>query len=103
MMVADHAAAADDRGDNNDNILVYMGGVVPQHLKNIITHAIIDKSVREIDDEAFVNCPRLLDVEGHDGVERVGRFTFRHCPMLRRVNLPCVRFIEEEALMIARS
>ena len=78
-------------------------GTLIFRLKNIITHAIIDKSVREIDDEAFVNCPRLLDVEGHDGVERVGRFTFRHCPMLRRVNLPCVRFIEEEALMIARS
>ncbi len=80
MMVADHAAAADDRGDNNDNILVYMGGVVPQHLKNIITHAIIDKSVREIDDEAFYNCPNLLDVKGHNGVETVRKWVFCSCP-----------------------
>ena len=39
---------------DNDIIFVYIGGGrVPEHLREIITHARIDKSVREIDDEAF--------------------------------------------------
>ena len=75
--MADHA---DDDVDNNNIIYIYTGGRVPQHLKNIITHAIIDKSVREIDDEAFYNCPNLLDVKGHDGVETVRKWVFCSCP-----------------------
>ena len=84
---------------DNDIIFVYIGGGrVPEHLREIITHARIDKSVREIDNNAFDGCPRLLDVEGHDGVERVGTNAFYICPLLRRVNLPCVKVIDESGI-----
>jgi hypothetical protein len=47
--MADHAAA--------DDIFVYTGGQVPEHLREIITHARIDESVREIDERAFKDVP----------------------------------------------
>jgi hypothetical protein len=46
--MADHA--------DDDDIFVYMGGRVPEHLSRIITHARIDESVTTIDDGAFSNC-----------------------------------------------
>lgn len=45
--------------DNRDIIFVYAGGGVPEHLREIITHARVDKSVRENEVRAFSFCPRL--------------------------------------------
>ena len=38
------------------DIYVYRGGRVPEHLRQRITHARIDKSVKIIDEIAFDNC-----------------------------------------------
>ena len=74
-----------------------MGGRVPEHFRAHITRARVHKSVTAIDDNAFRNCPRLLDVEGHDGVEGVGANAFYNCPSLRWVQLPGVKIIDENA------
>jgi hypothetical protein len=86
--MADHAI---DDGEND--IFVYTGGQVPQHLKNIITHARIDESITEVDDEAFLNCPNLQSVDCHARVEKIGKSTFRNCPRLRSIKLPGVKKI----------
>ncbi len=86
--MADHAA---DDGENN--IFVYTGGQVPQHLKNIITHARIDESITEVDDEAFLHCLILQSVDCHAGVEKIGKAAFKYCSRLRRIKLPGVKKI----------
>ena len=84
--------------DNRDIIFVYAGGVVPEHLREIITHARVDKSVRENEVRAFSFCPRLYTgCGGHDRVERVGEWAFRHCPLLRRAKFPGLKIISEFA------
>ena len=81
--MADHAE--DDVNDDGD-IFVYRGGHVPLH----ITHVLIDKSVNEIEDNAFNSCQDLLTVDTHDGIRRVGWCAFQYCRSLRRINLKSV-------------
>ena len=76
--MADHA---DD--DSGDGIFIYRGGRAPQH----ITHALIDTSVDEIEDNAFKNCQNLLQVDTHDGIRKVGKDAFCQCKSLRGINL----------------
>ena len=84
--------------DDDGDIFVYMGGIAPLHVMN----AIIDKSVKEIDDEAFCSGsgsdgdednPNLHSVEFHAGVERIGDRALAKCPALRRIKLPGVAII----------
>jgi hypothetical protein len=93
--MADHA---DGGGDNN--IFVYTGGQVPQHLRRIITHARIDTSVEEIDERAFINCRKLRCVEMHGGIRKIEKRAFVRCQSLRRIILPGVRIIETEAFYL---
>ncbi len=88
---------ADQAADHGDILFIYTGGRVPDHIKEHITHAIIDKSVTSIDVFAFYGCPNLLHVEMHDGVDRVGREAFAHCPSLAQVKMPGVKIIDEMA------
>jgi hypothetical protein len=89
--MADHA----DEGDNNDNVMfVYMGGLVPWHLR---VNAHVHKSVKVITREAFKNCGRLVSIELHDGVEIIEWLGFYHCTSLIRLKLPGVRVIGEDA------
>jgi len=88
-MMADHAADV--------NIFVYTGGRVPQHLREIITHARIDESVTTIEEGAFADCFSLLYVDFHSGVDIVELCAFYMCYSLRRINLPGVRIIEDHA------
>ncbi len=81
ITMANHAE--DDNDDNNGDIFVYREGRAPQH----VTHAIIDKSVDEIEDKAFYNCVSLVKVETHDGIRRVGELAFYRCKSLRGINL----------------
>ena len=86
--MADHAV-----DDGGNDIFVYTGGRVPQHLKNIITHARIDESITEVDDEAFRNCPNLQSVEFHPGVKKIGMAAFMRCSRLRSIKLTGVKLI----------
>ena len=79
--MADHA----DDGDND--IFVYRGGRAPLH---ITTHVLIDESIDEIEDNAFRHCMRLVQVDTHDGIRRVGKNAFFNCRSLRRINLKSV-------------
>ena len=90
--MADHAI---DDGEND--IFVYTGGQVPQHLKNIITHARIDESITEIDDRAFQNCPNLQSVDFHPGIEKIGKAAFKKCSRLRSIKLAGVKTIGIQA------
>ncbi len=77
-IMADHAEDGD--------IYVYRGGHAPQH----VTHVIIDKSVDEIEARAFFNCKRLVKVETHDGIRKIGKFAFDRCTLLSRIDLKSV-------------
>ena len=85
----DHAV---DEGDDGD-IFIYRGGRAPQH----ITHVLIDKSVDEIEDNAFLECENLLQVHTHDGIRRVGGDAFVGCELLRHINLKSAVEIDEFA------
>ena len=76
--MADHA---DDNFDGD--VFIYRGGRAPQH----ITHALIDESIDEIEDNAFNNCQNLLTVDTHDGIRRIGNSAFYECKSLRLINL----------------
>ena len=78
---------------DGDNIFIYRGGRAPQH----VTHARIDKSVSEIEEEAFDGCENLLQVETHNGLRRVGKWAFRYCISLRQINLKSVIDIDDQA------
>ena len=87
--MADHAVGDDFDGD----IFIYRGGRAPQH----ITHVLIDRSVDEIEDDAFDDCEHLLTVDTHDGLRRVGKAAFRSCISLRRINLRSAVEIDDSA------
>ena len=78
ILMADHA-------DNNDggDIFIYRGGRAPLH----VTHALIDKSINEIEAHAFDYCKHLLTVETHNDIRKVKAFVFYRCRSLRRMNL----------------
>ena len=78
--MADHAVEDDDF---DGDIFIYRGGRAPQH----ITHVLIDESVDEIEDNAFDSCENLVRFDTHDGIRRVGKWAFRYCKSLRRINL----------------
>jgi hypothetical protein len=84
--MADHAV---DDGD----IFVYRGGQAPRH----ITHALIDESVDEIEDDAFGDCKQLLQVDTHDGLRKIRKRAFYKCTSLRRINLKSAVDIENRA------
>ena len=77
----DHADEEDD-----SEIFIYRGGRAPQH----VTHILIDKSIDDIEDEAFDGCKNLLTVETHDGLRKIGKYAFYGCESLRRINLKSV-------------
>ena len=89
--MADHAADGFFDGD----IFIYRGGRAPQH----VTHVLIDKSVDEIEENAFGDC-NLLTVETHDGLRKIGKNAFRLCKSLRRINIKSVIEIDEFAFWI---
>ena len=72
-------------------VYVYRGGRAPQH----ITHAIIDKSVTEIDDSAFSGNTNLRSVKTHDGLKTIlGVETFYGCTSLTHIDISSVEEIE---------
>ena len=71
---------------------------MPENIRQRITHARIDKSVKIIDERAFDDCTNLLDVETHNGITKVKRLAFFNCNSLRgRIKLLGVREIEAAA------
>ena len=87
--MADHA---DD--DFDGDIFIYRRGRrAPQH----ITHALIDESVDEVEEEAFEFCYHLLTVDTHDGLRKIGAYAFQDCESLRRIILKYVVEIDEHA------
>ena len=91
------ADQAHEGGDGDDNIFVYMGGSIPQHLRDTITHVRVHKSIKIIRSNAFLNCYRLVSIEMHDGVEIIGDHAFAGCSRLRGIKLSGVREIEHYA------
>ena len=89
--MADHA---DDNGGGDGDVFIYRGGRAPQH----ITHVLIDKSLDEIEIDAFWNCRRqLLQVDTHDGLRKIGKRAFYNCKSLPRINLKSVVEIDKYA------
>mmetsp|Transcript_27443 Transcript_27443/g.40252 ORF Transcript_27443/g.40252 Transcript_27443/m.40252 type:complete len:324 (+) Transcript_27443:67-1038(+) len=74
-------------------IYVYRGGRAP----NNITHAIIDKSVKVIDEGAFNGNRDLLSVETHDGIARIATAAFRGCVSLTHLDIRSLRFLDSYA------
>lgn len=82
-----------DYGD----IFVYRGGRVPYLLRELITRARIDESVKVISEYAFNGCTNLLDVETHGGITNIKRGAFNRCRSLRGIQLPGVKEVEAAA------
>jgi len=84
-----------------DNIFVYMGGgqVVPDD----VTRVRIDPSVNIIPERAFSHRKKLVSVETHDGIEKIGMATFCYCTSLRGIKLPGVKEIEASAFFCCTS
>eukprot|EP00984_Skeletonema_dohrnii_P000697 scaffold211_cov83-Skeletonema_dohrnii-CCMP3373.AAC.3 len=61
------------------------------------THVTVDASVSVILVEAFRGHPSIVEAVFHDKIEKVGRFSFAFCPCLRRVIMPGVEIVEENA------
>ncbi len=95
----DHA----DDGGANDDVFIYMGGSVPQHLRETITHVCVHKSVKIITARAFEYCKHLVSVKMHDGVEIIGKEAFEGCSSLKGISLSGVRVIEEWAFHNCRA
>ena len=87
--MADHAEDDDFDGD----IFIYWGGRAPQH----VTHVLIDKSVDDIELEAFYECYNLLTVDTHDGIRKIGAYAFYYCTSLKQINLKSAVEIDERA------
>lgn len=94
--MADHAV--EDNYFDGD-IFVYRGGRAPQH----VTHVRIDKSVDVIEDDAFRDCERLVHVDTHDGIRKVGWCAFWNCKLLGRINLKSVRIINDRAFYLCEN
>ena len=92
---------ADD--DNDDDVFVYMGGEIPQHLRETITHVRVHKSVKIITREAFKRCRNLVSIEMHNGVEIIEKLSFWACHSLRRIKLPGVKVTGERAFAGCRA
>ena len=92
--MADHAV-----DDNDGNIFIYRGGRAPQH----ITHVLIDKSIIEIEDDAFYECGDLAQVDTHDGIRKVGKYAFMRCKYLRRINIKSVIEIDHSAFYMCEN
>lgn len=95
----DASIMEDHDADEVDGVVVYiyLGGRVPEHLRQRITHARVDASVKVIPDYAFNDCIYMLEVETHDGINKVKTGAFNRCRSLRGVHLPGVRVIEAYA------
>ena len=89
--MADHAE--DDVNDDGDVFIYRGGGRAPQH----VTHVLIDRSVDEIEDDAFYECYNLVQVDTHNGLRKIGKFAFYYCTSLRWINLKSVVEIDERA------
>ena len=96
--MSDHA----DDGDDGD-VFVYMGGLIPRHMRETITHVRVHKSVKIISLNAFYYCRNLVSIEIHDGVEIIEEYAFCDCTSLREIKLPGVRIIEDWAFNNCRA
>ena len=92
ITMADHAEV-----ERDENIFVYTGGRVPEHLRDLITHARIDESITEVDERAFDQCTNLLEVDFHDRVYTIHKMAFQFCTSLKSASLRGVRTIDSRA------
>ena len=88
--MADHAV-----DENDGDIFIYRGGRAPWY----VTHVLIDESINEIEANAFSDCERLVQVDTHDGISKVGEYAFRWCESLRSINLKSVVEIDLTAFI----
>eukprot|EP00984_Skeletonema_dohrnii_P023036 scaffold12159_cov86-Skeletonema_dohrnii-CCMP3373.AAC.6 len=84
--------------DDGDEVFVYTGG--EQVVPNDVTHVIIDRSVKIIPTRAFYGRKRLVAVETHDDLERIGQLAFLSCTSLKGIKLIGVKVIERMAFHI---
>ncbi|KAK1742627.1 hypothetical protein QTG54_006224, partial [Skeletonema marinoi] len=81
---------AEAQADDGE-VFVYTGGdqVVPDDVRRVR----IAKSVKIIPANAFDRREHLIDVEFHDGIERIEEWAFNCCYSLRSVKLLGVKII----------
>ncbi len=91
-MMADHQFDDDDDGDD---IFVYTGGEqeVPIDVRRVRISRLVDIILAS----TFRDCELLIEVEGHDGILKIGFTAFNNCISLRRLaNMTGVREVEWE-------
>jgi hypothetical protein len=53
---------------------------------NYVTHVKVDPSVKDIHDHAFQHCDSLVAVEFSEGLERIARYAFSGCEVLKLIH-----------------
>ena len=87
--MADHA----DDDEYDGEFFIYRRGWVPQ----LVTHVLIDESVDEIEENAFICRDSLVHVKTHNGLRKIGKYAFQRCTSLRWIDLKSVVEIDRGA------
>ena len=67
------------------------------------THVSIDKSITAIPSELFWEHPNIMELICHIGVKKIQRQAFENCPRLKRLVIPGVEEVEEDAFCACKA
>ena len=70
------------------------GEVIPREATHIF---VVDKDVTFVRARAFREHPNIIELVCHDKVEKIEEYAFFKCPSLRRVIMPGVKIVEQQA------
>ena len=70
-------------------------GEVGERIPREATHVFVDAAF--IPAQAFASHPNIIEIICHMDVEKIEECAFNYCPSLRRVIMPGVKIVEEEA------
>ena len=70
---------------------VYKGQPKDEIPRNI-TNLVVDDSVTEIEDHAFLECRALESATLNEGLKRIGKYAFQSCTSLKKMDVPGIPF-----------
>lgn len=70
------------------NPLEYMA-IIPKHyMDENFVQVVIPETIKQIFQEAFINCKNLLDVTFNEGLTRIGMLAFSDCEKIQTLDFP---------------
>ena len=90
-------------GDNNNFMRYVYRGEDGERIPDGTTHIIVGKDVTFVRTRAFYEHDDIIEVICHGRVEKIEAWAFNDCPSMRRVTMPGVKEVEEEAFSECRA